>query len=449
VPIRAVLLLVVALVGGLIFSSAASSSHEPALRLAYTAAEKYESGAWMHGGERFPLGASIYVWQGGDPKKLLPDFFASADPDISFDGTRILFAGKKSATDSWQIWEVGIDGVGLRQLTSGKEDLSRPFYLPQNFFIYSRRHNGNFQIEKRALDGGSSLVLFHAPGSAVATDVLRDGRILFGSAYPMGGTIPEIYTVYSDGSGVESYRCDHGSARFEGRQIASGDIVFSKGHGLSRFTSPLAYEVPLDLPKGEYAGNVAESATGDWIVSRRAQPTSVFGLMLWNAAARSFRTLLLSKANLVEPRVIAPRIIPNLHPSALHDWPTTNLLALNVYTSKYSFPKDSVATVRLYTMSSSGTATVLGTAPVEKDGSFYIKAPGDQPLKFELLDKMGRTLKKQEGWTWARSGEQRICVGCHAGPERAPENAVPATLLRSTVPTDLSGSTADIKTGGH
>jgi hypothetical protein len=50
---------------------------------------------------------------------------------------------------------------------------------------------------------------------------------------------------------------------------------------------------------------------------------------------------------------------------------------------------------------------------------------------------------------WARGGEQRICVGCHAGPEHAPENAVPQVLLRSTTPTDLADSTASTHTGGH
>jgi len=39
-----------------------------------------------------------------------------------------------------------------------------------------------------------------------------------------------------------------------------------------------------------------------------------------------------------------------------------------------------------------------------------------------------------------RRGEQRICVGCHAGPETAPENAVPMILLKSTTPADMTGA---------
>jgi hypothetical protein len=52
----------------------------------------------------------------------------------------------------------------------------------------------------------------------------------------------------------------------------------------------------------------------------------------------------------------------------------------------------------------------------------------------ELRDRSGRTIEAERGWFWMRRGEQRVCVGCHAGPERAPENAVPKVLLRTDVP---------------
>ena len=66
---------------------------------------------------------------------------------------------------------------------------------------------------------------------------------MFESTYPLGADgSPELYTVYSDGSGVESYRCDHGQARYSGKQVESGDIVFASRSGLGRFTSALAHE---------------------------------------------------------------------------------------------------------------------------------------------------------------------------------------------------------------
>jgi hypothetical protein len=90
-------------------------------------------------------------------------------------------------------------------------------------------------------------------------------------------------------------------------------------------------------------------------------------------------------------------------------------------------------------------------APVEKDGSFFVQAAGDRPLRFILLDAAGKTLREEHGWFWVRKGEQRICVGCHTGPERAPENRVPEVLLRTQTPVDLTGASgADARAaGGH
>jgi hypothetical protein len=102
----------------------------------------------------------------------------------------------------------------------------------------------------------------------------------------------------------------------------------------------------------------------------------------------------------------------------------------------------------MYTQDGNSGTKLLGSASVENDGSFFVQVPGDQPLQIELLDAAGKTLKRESGFFWMRRGEQRGCVGCHAGPETAPENAAPAVLLKSTTPADLTGN-AQNASGGH
>jgi hypothetical protein len=58
-------------------------------------------------------------------------------------------------------------------------------------------------------------------------------------------------------------------------------------------------------------------------------------------------------------------------------------------------------------------------------------------------------LRQEHGWFWARKGEQRICVGCHTGPERAPENRVPEVLLRSTTAADVTGTAKEAIAGSR
>ena len=446
---RLTLLLGIALVLGLAVTrhSLLASTETPDEKVVFTVATQYEPLAWLRGDERFPLGAQIFVHNGGHEYPLLSGFAASADPEISFDGTRILFSGKRKKDDPWQIWEISTNGANLHSIAPGRDDLVRPLYLPDGRIVFARKRDGRFQIEAINQAGGASQVLFFAPGNTLPADVLRDGRILFEAAYPFGATSPEIYTVYPDGSGVESYRCDHGSARYNARQLSSGDIVFTKTRSLARFTSPLAHDVAIAAPVGEYSGDIAETTSGEWLISWRQSSSRPFQVVRMRPEHLTPTIFIHDKQNVIQPRILAPRPVPNRFPSALHDWKTANLLALNVYTSKYSLKPGSVASVRLYTTGVAGTKT-LGTAPVESDGSFFIQVPGDRPLKFELLDKRAQSLYKQRGWMWARAGEQRICTGCHAGPEHAPENAVPATLQRSTIPTDLSGA-SELGTGGN
>ena len=217
-----------------------------------TAAPAYEPLAGLRGGERFPKGARLLLVREGKAEPLTPDFAASADASVSFDGKTVLFSGKKAAGDAWQIWELTVASHAVRQVTTGGSDAVRPLYLPERRLVFARRTQQGFQMVAAGLDGKNEVPLTYMPASVIPADVLADGRILFESAYPLGsGTMPELFLVYSDGSGVESYRCDHGAARWGGRQIASGDVVFTHGASLARFTSPMAHEEWIAAPRGD------------------------------------------------------------------------------------------------------------------------------------------------------------------------------------------------------
>ncbi|MFZ0200747.1 MAG: hypothetical protein WAL05_16255 [Candidatus Sulfotelmatobacter sp.] len=432
--------IVLIIVGFASTGSVLSAGHDSPPFL-FTVAKQYDPLAWIRGADRFSSDATVFLQDANGKHPLVPSFGASADPSVSFDGKNVLFAGKKSLQDPWQIWEVSLSGEEPRRITSCEKDCVRPFYLPEDRVVYAKKSDGRFVIEAIDRADGRITQLTWNSGNSLPTDILRDGRILFESTYPLGADgSPELYTVYSDGSGVESYRCDHGQARYSGKQVESGDIVFASRSGLGRFTSALAHESRIPTPAGDYAGDVVETSSGDWLVTRR-EGKKPFQLLWWEPNNGSTRpAAAVSDANALQPALVAEHTVPKRHPSGLHDWPNANLLCLNAYTSKYKFASGSLHSVRLYTRGSNRTIKLLGTAPVERDGSFFVQVPTEQPLQIELLDGSGKTVKRQAGWFWMRRGEQRACVGCHAGPETAPENAVPLILLKSTAPADLTGA---------
>ena len=420
--------------------------------LILTAATEYKPLAALDGQERFPQFATLVLIKDGHIEPLAKGFAASADAQVSFDGKRVLFAGKKAQQDPWQIWEMRLEDRSVRRMIGGAADAIKPFYLPGGRLVFARKGVAGFEIvaagapQEHALAELDSkaeeteIVLTHIPASAVVDDVLRDGRVLFESKYPLGaGKTAELYLMYSDGSGVESYRCDHGKARWGGHELASGDVVFTHGAALGRFTSPVAHEAAVAAPKAEFAGPVAEDAQGDWLVSARVAGAAHFELKLWKPGAAAMqRVMARSGYELVEPVIVAERQRPKQHPTALHPWAYANLLALDARLSREGDLKAAPKQVRVETLGENGDVVVNGTAPVESDGSFFVQVSGDRPVRFVLLDEKGQPVRQEHGWFWSRAGEQRICVGCHTGPERGSENQVPAVLLRTTTPVDLT-----------
>jgi len=72
---------------------------------------------------------------------------------------------------------------------------------------------------------------------------------------------------------------------------------------------------------------------------------------------------------------------------------------------------------------------LLGTVPVESDGSAYFVAPARKPLYFQAVDADGRAVQTMRSVTYVQPGEQRGCVGCHERPGTVAANR-PLLALR-------------------
>ena len=64
--------------------------------------------------------------------------------------------------------------------------------------------------------------------------------------------------------------------------------------------------------------------------------------------------------------------------------------------------------------------TVLGTAPVESDGSAYFRVPVGKSILFSVLDETYRALHTMRSVTNVQDGERTSCVGCHEPHAQTP-----------------------------
>ena len=101
---------------------------------------------------------------GRDQARLAESFHSVCDPDVSFDGKRLLLAGKKTAQDNWNIYEIGVDGSGLRQITQGMGDCRSPSYQSA-FYQISDANEAWYQITFLCSRAGE----LNESGSAPAT----------------------------------------------------------------------------------------------------------------------------------------------------------------------------------------------------------------------------------------------------------------------------------------
>ena len=78
---------------------------------------------------------------------------------------------------------------------------------------------------------------------------------------------------------------------------------------------------------------------------------------------------------------------------------------------------------------------ILGTVPVEPDGSAHFRVPACTPVAVQPLDADGKALALMRSWFTAAPGEVLSCVGCHEPQNTAPPyQAAPSAARRAPSP---------------
>lgn len=145
---------------------------------------------------RYSSGENLYTLTPPRPDGTLKNLTLLANgevqgPEVSFDGTRILFAMRRDRNrDGFHIFEIRTDGTGLRQLTDGNCNDVDPCYLPDGRIVFCSDRCGwqeyYHQERSRVLylmnaDGSGVQQITFNPNQDYEPFVLADGRISYSS----------------------------------------------------------------------------------------------------------------------------------------------------------------------------------------------------------------------------------------------------------------------------
>lgn len=446
--------------------------------------------------ESYGEGGRLVVVNPDGTKRILAESFSSVcDPDVSFDGKRLLLAGKKTAQDNWDIYEIGVDGSGLRQITQGIGDCRSPSYQ-SGFYQISDANAAWYQITfscSRAgqwnesgsapatalysckLDGSGVRRLTFNLSSDYDPHLMGDGRLVYASwqrrtlAHGLLGRVVLLETNL-DGTDPAPLCVDSGRRiKHMACSTAGGLVVFVEadrmpwdGAGmLSCVTTrrPLHTYRPITDPADGLFHSPSPLPDGNILVSRRpADGSGTHGVYRFDLMSN--RTEMVfddPEYHDVQAKWIVPRREPDGRSSSSIDTdPNGKIYCLNVYQTDFKdktwLPPGTVKTLRLLegisrpadvsvetasrvVLPPLAPRRILGEVPVAADGSFNVEVPAGTPVELQLVDENGLALRSC-GWVWTHNHFNQGCIGCHEDPELTPENLMVSALTSPSVVVD-------------
>jgi len=250
----------------------------------------------------------------------------------------------------------------------------------------------------------------------------------------------------------------HGSARVgemilfdpaKGRQEASGVVQRVPGYG--KDVKPIIGDGIVDgsWPKFLHPYPLSDKY---FLVASQPQGNKPWGLYLVD---RFDNMLLLCEQPgyaMLEPVPVLKRAMPPAIPDKVKlTEKTATVYLVDVYRGKglAGVPRGSVKALRVYTNRYAfrgmgghyetgidgpwDAKRILGTVPVNEDGSALFKVPANMPIVVEPLDAEGKALQTMRSWYTAMPGEFASCVGCHE-----PQSASPGPVKTTATGKDPS-----------
>ncbi|MDR0536077.1 MAG: hypothetical protein LBG65_07015 [Puniceicoccales bacterium] len=419
------------------------------------------------------------------------------DPEVSWDGGRILFSMRRARDDSYHVYEINADGTGLRQLTSLKDvDDLDPFYLADGHIGFSSTREPKYcgcnrhimaNLYRMEPDGANIHQISKNPLFDGHGTLLPDGRVLYDRWEYVDrnyGDAQGLWTCNPDGTNHAIYWGNNTPAPggvIDGRPVPGTErvaAIFTSTHdrpwgALAILDRRLGIDGPAPVvriwpeaardrvwesdrraPARAYGTDNMRGLSLKYedpqpldsrhlLCSRQLSPGSDrTGIFLLDMETGS-ETLLYAEERLgaYDATPLAARARPPVLPARRSHEPSVNtgtFYVLDVYngTHMQGVSRGSVKYLRIvetpekrfWTLpawNAQGSVSpamtwdefmakrIIGTVPVNPDGSAYFEVPAEKFLYFQLLDKDGLMVQTMRSGAIVQPGEQNGCVGCH------------------------------------
>lgn len=433
------------------------------------------------------------------------------DPEVSFDGSRILYAYRRNAAEDYHIWEMQADGSAQRQLTraAGVSDFD-PIYMPDGSILFSSTRDPKFNQCSR--DHGANLYRMGADGTNIhqvernnlfqnQPSLLPDGRVLYARWEYVDrnfGDAHGIWAMNPDGTNQSIYWGNNASspgAAYTPRVLPGGKgalCIFGPHHdhlwGALALVNPtlgingtqsVQQIWPADSRRLIHIGQPFDCDSFSSITPKYADPyplsdryflcsrmtgkgdqmgiylLDLFGneILLHTEGAGCYDAMPLRARS--RPPVIPPRsdfagadgtfyvadVYRGTHMAGVARGSVKRLRVVEVPAKRFWSPGAWFGqgyTAPGMNWHSLEAKRILGTVPVEADGSAYFRVPADTLVYFQLLDARGRMVQSMRSATMVHSGERAGCVGCHDERRSTPPAVKSRTLAMQRTASSLT-----------
>ena len=381
------------------------------------------------------------------------------DPCVDYDGRRIVFSWRKAGTEHYHLFEIQADGSGLKQLTDGDYDDLEPVTVPDGGIFFGssrcRRWVNCWLTQVAALhrcdaDGRNIRMLSSNNDHDNTPWVMPDGRVLYMRWEYVDRSQVEfhhLWTCNPDGSGQMIYfgNMYSGIVMLDAKPVPGTQKVvsiFSPGHGIADHRGDITVVDPNTGPD-ERSRAVTIAGGNQW-----RDPWAFSDGCFMAANGRSLVLLDGRGAQqkiyeippgdmpdclLHEPRPLMARAREPVVASRINLDKTTGTMVLSDVNHGRKMAGVKPGEIRkllvyaqlpmpvhfsggMEPISLGGTFTLprlVGTVPVEADGSANFEVPAMQSLFFVAMDEHDNSVKRMQSFATVEPGETVGCVGCH------------------------------------